>query len=122
MRSRLCAHNGRVMPSRSRLSLPRADATSILPIIAAKTSPSIILPTMDLKFHVLDVFIKSLHSWIDSNRRLASIFSLYKYYRSFPLVFSMFPCPEYCIGSLLLFIRHTGIERLERRDELLQLI
>ena len=23
---------------------------------------------MDLKFHELDVFIKSLHSWIDSNR------------------------------------------------------
>jgi hypothetical protein len=45
-----------------------------VPAIAAKTSPIIILPTMDLKFHVLDVFINSLHSWIDSN--LLSIFNL----------------------------------------------
>ena len=44
-----------------------AGVTSILPIIEAKTSPIIILPTMDLKFHVLDVFINSLHSWIKSN-------------------------------------------------------
>jgi len=28
----------------------------------------------------------------------------------------MFTCPEYCIGNLLLLIRHTGIERLEGRD------
>ena len=52
-----------------------AGVTSILPIIEAKTSPIIILPTMDLKFHVLDVFIKSLHFRIDSDRLSASIFS-----------------------------------------------
>ena len=46
----------------------RSDPTFILPIIAAKASPIIILPTMDLKSHLLDVFIKSLRSWIDSNR------------------------------------------------------
>jgi len=39
----------------------------ILPIIVETTNPSITLPTMDLKFHLLNVFIKSLHSWMDSN-------------------------------------------------------
>ncbi|MCK7513962.1 MAG: hypothetical protein MZV70_64740 [Desulfobacterales bacterium] len=47
-----------------------AGATAILPIIVINTSPSIILPAMDLKFHLRDVFIKSLHFWIVSNRRL----------------------------------------------------
>jgi hypothetical protein len=40
----------------------------MLPIIKAKTSPIIIIPAMDLKFHLRDVFIKFLHFWIDSNR------------------------------------------------------
>src|SRR5208283_1048093 len=35
-------------------------ATSISPIIAAKNISITILPSMDLKFHVLDDFIKSL--------------------------------------------------------------
>ena len=36
-------------------------------------------------------------------------------------MFLMSPCLHDCIDSLLLFIRHTVIERLERRDELPQL-
>jgi hypothetical protein len=44
----------------------------MLPIKAANASPAIILPTMDLKFHVPDVFIMSLHSLIDSNHQIGA--------------------------------------------------
>src|ERR1035437_4246624 len=99
-----------------------AGTTSILPIIAARTSPIITLPIMDLKLHLLDVFIKLLHSWIDSNRLFGlNIILIIKCYQSFNLVFPMFPRPEYCIGNLLLLIRHTVIERLKRRDQLLHM-
>src|SRR3989339_767532 len=93
----------------------------MLPTIAVKTSPIIILPTMDLKFHALDVFIKELPSWIDFVPRFVVTFR-FSHCRSSPLGLSISPCPEYRIGALLLFIRHTDIERLELRDELLQLI
>lgn len=88
------------------------------PIIAVTASPNRILPAMDLKLHLLDVFIQSLHSWMDSNACLAAIF-MGEQHRLFPLtlLFSHDPLLEDGIGTLLLFIRHAGIELLERRDE-----
>lgn len=58
----------------------------MLPIIVAKTSAIMILPTTDLKFHVLDIFIKSLRSWIDSNR-LFDV-NLQQLIVIFPIIFS----------------------------------
>ena len=77
---------------------------------------------MDLKLHLLDIFIKLLHSWIDSNRLFGLyIFLIMKSSLSLYLVFPMFPRPEYVIGNFLLLIRHTVIERFERRDQLLHM-
>lgn len=91
----------------------------MLPIIKTKRSPIMIVPALDLNLTVLDVFIKSLHSWIDSNRLFGVNFLPVYNHRLFFLMSFVSPCLHYCIGNLLLLIRHTVVERLERQNELL---